>query len=182
MQYKGYHGTNQANVSNILINGFKPSAGKKEWYGRGIYFFIDGINSISVDHLAEQWAKDQAFDKKEKTLNYSRFAVIEAIITTNDDSTIDFRDDATQKRVNNVRDFVKKLCHTSKVQFSDDEVWEYMKQKFGIKAVITNSYIKFGEDRRKRISSRINNCTFISVFNDDLIDKDSIKLIREGDI
>lgn len=182
MQYIGYHGTNKANVANILTDGFNPSTGKKHWYGRGIYLFIDGINSTSAANLAEQWAKDQAYNKDTKALSYNQFAVIEATIATNDDSMIDFRDDATQKKVNAVREHVRRICETSRIKLSDDEVWEFMKLKLGIKAVIANDYIKFGKDRIKRVDSKINNCTFISVFDDSLIDKDSIKLFREGDI
>ena len=66
MLFIGNHGTNKINISSILKHGFVPSSGEGHWYGRGVYFFIDGINCTSIDKLAEQWAKDQSYNKKTK--------------------------------------------------------------------------------------------------------------------
>lgn len=182
MLFIGNHGTNAINASNILKNGFKPSCGENHWYGRGVYFFIDGINSTSIDKLAEQWAKDQSYDRKTKKLTYSEYAIIEANILSEESTIIDLRIDEYARMVNKVRDTVKSLCRRNRRKMSDDEIWEYMKSKFGIKVVVDNTYIKFGDERIRQIKSRINNCTIISVLDKDSIDKDSIKIIRIGDI
>lgn len=182
MHFIGNHGTDEKCVSSILKNGFIPSKGKKQWYGRGVYFFIDGINSSSIDKLAEQWAKDQAYNKETKKTNYSQYAIIEAKIISEKDTTIDLREDDAQKAINHVRDTIKNICNSKNIRMCDDEIWLFMENKFGIKAIITNTYIKFGYERIKRIDSRINNCTIISVLDQNIIDKNSIKLIRKGDI
>lgn len=182
MLFIGNHGTNKINISSILKHGFVPSSGEGHWYGRGVYFFIDGINCTSIDKLAEQWAKDQSYNKKTKKLDYCKYAIIEAEILTEKNAIVDLRIDEYAKKVNIVREKVKSLCMCNGRKMSDDEIWEYMKKKFDIKVVVDNTYIKFGDERIKQITSRINNCTILSVLDKDIIDKNSIKIIRTGDI
>ena len=57
-----------------------------------------------------------------------------------------------------------------------------MKNKFDIQIVIDNTYIKFSEDRKNKISSRVPNCTIMSVLDVNIINKDNIKLLKKGDI
>ena len=85
----GNHGTNKDNVPSIKKNGFYSRKGLHHWCGEGVYFFIQGINENSIDFLAEQWAKDQAYDKTNKTFKYKEYAFIEAFVHSNEERILD---------------------------------------------------------------------------------------------
>lgn len=177
----GNHGTNEANVCNILKNGFETSIGNYHWYGEGVYFFIEGVND-NITYLAEQWAKDQAFDKKTKSYKYRKYAVLEAHVDSKNDRTVDLRVKESLEIVNKVRELVEQMCKCLNKKMNDNEIWKYMKNKFDIQIVIDNTYIKFSEDRKNKISSRVPNCTIMSVLDVNIINKDNIKLLKKGDI
>ena len=74
------------------------------------------------------------------------------------------------------------MCKCLNKKMNDNEIWKYMKNKFDIQIVIDNTYIKFSEDRKNKISSRVPNCTIMSVLDVNIINKDNIKLLKKGDI
>jgi len=55
MKFIGYHGTNVKNIDNIRNCGYNFS-GKKEWFGKGIYFFEDLIPITNGFIEAKSWA------------------------------------------------------------------------------------------------------------------------------
>lgn len=63
-----YHGTSFNAASNILVKGFKPSEGEKQWLGLGVYFYQD-----SQEH-AYNWALNV------KKLNPKEIVVLQALI------------------------------------------------------------------------------------------------------
>ena len=166
----GNHGTNKDNVPSIKKNGFYSSKGLHHWCGEGVYFFIQGINENSIDFLAEQWAKDQAYDKTNKTFKYKEYAVIEAFVHSNEERILDLRSEENLIKVNEVRKILEKMCSSKGYKMNDYRIWEYMKNKFDIDIVIHNVYIKFGKNRRQNIESFIPNCTIMSVYKENLID------------
>lgn len=182
MSFIGNHGTNATYIDDILKNGFRPSTGESHWCGEGVYFFIEGVNSVSIDKLAEQWSRDQSWDKKLKKNKYTTYAILESEVFCCAESLIDLRKCEDLKKINVVRDRINDFCLTSGKKMNDHEIWNFMKNKFDIKVVINNVYIQFGDERVKNIKSRINNCTIMSVLVSSILAKENIKLIRKGDI
>ena len=132
--------------------------------------------------MAEQWARNQSYDKKTKRHKYSDYAVLEAMVNVSEKRIVDLRVQDVLKRVNYIREAVKNECERKGYKIDDCEIWRYMKIKFGIEVVISNTYIKFDDDRRTNIKSFIPNCTVMSVLDECRIDRKSIKLIRKGEI
>lgn len=55
----GYHGTSGAKADEIIRVGFKTSANRYDWLGRGIYFFEED-ESRAARWAREHWPKDPA--------------------------------------------------------------------------------------------------------------------------
>ena len=55
MEFIGYHGTKNKSVSNILMYGYKLS-GEDEWFGKGVYFFVDAKPYSNGYSEARLWA------------------------------------------------------------------------------------------------------------------------------
>lgn len=183
MDFVATHGTAKDCGYSIKKDNFEPSTGNGHWCGRGCYFFIDGINSEPIEVLAEIWAKDQAYDKRDKRYKYEDFSVLKAEFSIDDEFIFDFRIDATNKFCNTIRDKLKKELLTQKRKMNDDAIWEYIINKFSLNAIIKNDYIQFGQERRLQIKSRIPNCTITSIMNPKhCIDVNNIYIIKEGNI
>lgn len=179
--YIGNHGTDSGCVENILNNNFKISTGLNHWYGEGVYFFINDINVSTISELATQWAIDQAYDKNTKIYKYKEYAVLEARICIEESNICDLRCSVSLKLINEVREKIKSDLKGQAKKMSDNEIWRFLRTKFDIEMFISHTYIKFGQDRRCGIYSRVPNCTIVSLQNPNKnIDKNEIKLICKG--
>ncbi|MEI6407755.1 MAG: hypothetical protein WCR52_00090 [Bacteroidota bacterium] len=181
VHFIGWHGADENDLDSIQKNNFRESTGDHHWIGDGVYFFTERIGD-PIAH-AENWAKSEAYKKK-----YRRFVVIKASISVNDDAILDLNDTVGLELFNQHRSYVLsalsskgKSFRTVDVKYSDSKVIEHLKQRAGIEVVIRDFYVQFGEDRKKNISSRVPNCTFLCVSNpDENIDPDTIKVARRG--
>lgn len=183
MDFVATHGTEKMNAYSIKNDNFEVSKGKGHWCGCGCYFFIEGINSKHINYLAEIWAKDQAFDGKKRAYKYSSYAVLQAKFSLDDEFVFDLRDSITNKYCNRIRDALKSEMSRVKRKMDDDAIWEYVIKKLSLEAIIKNDYIKFGDERRLHIESRIPNCTIASIMNPKrCIDVSNIDIIKEGNI
>lgn len=80
-KYIGYHGTELKIVHNILEQGFLFSDNKKEWLGRGVYFFEEHVR--------------HAVDWCEKARKYKSYAILLVDISASEYEQLDLtnRDD-----------------------------------------------------------------------------------------
>ena len=183
MELIGTHGTSYDNVEGILAMNFKCSVGKNHWCGEGAYFFVEGVNSTPIADLAEQWAIDSAYQRATKSYEYNEYAVLGAKINAEDDQIFDLRETETQKKCNEIRDFLQLGLLKLKKTMTDDVIWQYIIKEFNLALIVKNDYIKFGLARLNNINSRIDNCTIASVVNtNDSIDVSSIILLKKGNI
>lgn len=180
IQMIGYHGTYIEYLENIQKVNFKESEGNNHWLGKGVYFFIEGINSEKVEDLARWWAIDQDHKKKHK-----EYVVLEAQIDVKTKHIFDMRTDAMQKKFNEVRSLLSQTFLNDNILFklNDNEIWKFISTHFGVFVVIANVYIEFDLFRQNNIWSRMPNCTIIAVKDPmNHIIKSSIKVIKKGDI
>ncbi|MDR1716861.1 MAG: hypothetical protein LBS20_13570 [Prevotella sp.] len=183
MNFLGTHGTNKENIDSIKRNNFQPSKGHHHWCGKGVYFFIDGINSQPIEVLAEHWGKDNAYDKRIKGYKYKEYSVLRVPFEVMDEHIFDLRIEAAAKFCNEVRLLLENETLRLGKKMNDFQIWEYIHHKLGIQLFIKNDYIKFGISRKLRIESRIDNCTIVSLVNPKLyIDVNKIEIIKEGSI
>lgn len=181
MDFIGTHGTNKDNVNSIKKNNFNPSKGFHHWCGKGVYFFIDGINYQPIEDLAEYWSIDNAYNKENKTYKYKEYSVIRVRFEIQDDLIFDLRNETTAKICNKIRYTLQDNILKRNKKMMDSEVWTYIQNKFNIELFLKNDYIKFGVARRKKIESRIDNCTIASLMNPSrYIDVNNIEIIKEG--
>ncbi|MEG0994083.1 MAG: hypothetical protein RR303_11205 [Bacteroidales bacterium] len=186
MTYLGYHGTNEQNEKNILSMNFRKSTGDNHWFGEGIYFFIDGINAESLDNLAAQWAIDQAWDNKDRKLKYTNYIVLKATIHLAPETIFDLRDENNNRIFNQVRNkILEAIKDKGKIingDYKDSIVFKYIQEKFKIKAIIGNVYIRLGIQRICKIHSNISNCTIICVYDNQAISIEDIESVKKGTI
>ena len=70
---KGHHGTDINSCKAILKSNYKISEGDQHWLGEGVYFFIEGLSTDTIN-LAEKWAIAEAWDNDNKRYKYTDFA------------------------------------------------------------------------------------------------------------
>ncbi len=86
---KGYHGTDINSCEAILESNYKISEGDQHWLGEGVYFFIEGLSTDTIN-LAKKWAIAEAWDNDNKKYKYTELAVIESLIEVEEDKILDF--------------------------------------------------------------------------------------------
>ena len=69
---KGHHGTDIDSCKAILKSNYKISEGDQHWLGEGVYFFIEGLSTDTIN-LAEKWAIAEAWDNDNKKYKYTDF-------------------------------------------------------------------------------------------------------------
>lgn len=182
---KGFHGTLSENVDSILKNNFYESE-KEIWFGKGVYFFIDGISSESLDY----WAKHHTFDNckdKHKPKTSFEISVLTAEISVNEDLLLDFTNDKLKKMFNGFRRDAIAAAEESgkyiKSQLTDSKLLAAFKNLMEFEFVKSNVYIRLGILRRAEIGSKIDNVTIFVVNNPSKhIQKPSIKEVFKGEI
>lgn len=183
----GHHGTSIESLDGIKKSNFKES-GSSHWFGRGAYFFVQGINSIPASDLARLWAIDQAWDNKLKKHTYETFTVIEAIITFRDDNYLDLTETEGLQLFNEYREKTIEAIIKSKKRLKykgilDSDIFSLMRKNLGIEVVKGHVYIMFADIRRSLTSSRIPNCTILCVDNcEKNIIQSSIREVSNGSV
>ena len=172
---KGYHGTDINSCKLILKSNYKISEGDQHWLGEGVYFFIEGLSTDTIN-LAKKWAIAEAWDNDNKKYKYTELAVIESLIEVEEDKILDL---TTEDGVKILSDLVSLFFDTIKKSKKNqkNKEWEFydgelinMARKannfpFDIEVVKGNYYIKFKEERIKGINLRTSNCTICTVYN-----------------
>ncbi len=181
-----FHGTYPENVDGILENNFFETE-EKTWLGNGVYFFLDGIGTLSPAAYAKQYAIDKAWDKANKQHIHTHYAVLEAIIKVNDNKLLNLTIPDGTKLFNEFRDLhitnIAKIGKAIAGFYYDSDVLAEMQRVLGIEFVKSNLYIKFANQRILRYSSIVPNVTVLVVRNPlKNIQKTTINLIEKGEI
>lgn len=186
----GYHGTDNNNHQSVIEEGFRLSLGDKEWLGSGVYFFTEDYIPPEPISNAVEWAVAQAWDTKLKSFKYNRYCIISAKVSCDSESFLDLntRDGMEtfcyfrNKFVENIFKAGKRL--KNKEAIKDGHVINLARELYGIKIDVVkgNFYIKFTVERKHNINFRIPNCTILSVFNTNCIEKDSLNVVKVGEI
>ena len=164
----GYHGTSSNVVENIIEENFIESTGRNHWFGNGVYFFVEGVNSIDLKDLAVYWGIDSAWDNDKKKYSSKNVSVLSALINIDDDKLLDMTDNRGVKLFNSFRDIMLRKVFEGKRKvkqngYADWDVFEMMKINLGLEFVKGNVYIQFREMKISRIKSNVANCTILSV-------------------
>ena len=172
---KGHHGTDINSCKAILKSNYKISEGDQHWLGEGVYFFIEGLSTDTIN-LAKKWAIAEAWDNDNKKYKYTNFAVIESLIEVEEDKILDLTTEDGVKILSDLLslffDTIKKSKKNQKNkewEFYDGELINMARKAnnfpFDIEVVKGNFYIKFKEERIKGINLRTSNCTICTVYN-----------------
>lgn len=172
---KGHHGTDINSCKAILKSNYKISKGDQHWLGEGVYFFIEGLSTDTIN-LAKKWAIAEAWDNDNKKYKYTDFAVIESLIEVEEDKILDLTTEDGVKILSDlVRFFFDKIRKSKKNQknkeweFYDGELINMARNAnnfpFDIEVVKGNYYIKFKEERIKGVNLRTSNCTICTVYD-----------------
>lgn len=176
----GYHGTSISNAGEIIKNGFEISKGDEEWIGDGVYFFLNGLSTKPEDQ-AEKWAIAQAWDNKAKQLKYRRFSVIRSNIRTNEEFFLDLTvEDGIDILNYLVSIFEEKISLLGKkLTYQEGMLINLARGEkiLNIDVVKGNFYIKFKQERIKKVNFRTSNCTICTVFepSKNILDKSIVK-------
>lgn len=172
---KGHHGTDIDSCKSILKSNYKISKGDQHWLGEGVYFFIEGLSTDTIN-LAEKWAIAEAWDNDNKKYKYTDFAVIESLIEVEEDKILDLTTEDGVKILSYLVSLFfdrikksKKNQKNKKWEFYDGELINIARKAnnfpFEIEVVKGNYYIKFKEERIKGVNLRTSNCTICTVYN-----------------
>ena len=166
--FEGHHGTSVESAKEILASNYELSKGDGEWLGDGVYFFINGVSSKTVD-LAENWAVAQSWDNKIKALKYKEFCVIQSKIEVDEseflDLTIEDGIEVLQYLVNRYKEKIDSI--QKKMSFLEGFLLNLARGEgiLPLEVVKGNFYIKFAQERIERINLRTSNCTICTVYN-----------------
>lgn len=180
----GFHGTSTGSAKEILKSNYELSIGDNHWVGDGVYFFIEGISS-KPDEQSKKWAKTQAWDNLAKKLNYKFYCIIKSDISVNEDKLLDLtKEDGVEILSYIVRKYeaeIKKLG--KKVDYYEGLLINLARGEglLDIQVVKGNFYIKFAEERIRRINLRTPNCTICTVFEPKINITSSI-IVSTGEI
>ena len=182
----GYHGTYPENVESIRVNNFFESEALT-WLGVGVYFFVEGINTLPCSDYARLWAIDNCWDKSLQKYSREEFSVLEATIKINNNKMLDLTVGLGKKLFNEYREkTIRKFTKGGQElvgKFLDSDVLEEMRNDLEIDFVQSDLYIKFAVQRQKRLESIVPNVTVLVVRNPSThIHKTTIKEIKKGSI
>ena len=178
----GHHGTNFENCNKILNSNYQISKGDEHWLGDGVYFFVKGVSSKTID-LAEKWAIAASWDKANKTNKYTKYVVLESQIKVQRERFLDL---TTEEGISILLYFLDKYFGKLKelgkgLNFYDGLLINLMRGErvFDIDVVKGNFYIKFEKERKYRVNLRTCNCTICAVYNPHK-NINSTKVINKG--
>lgn len=178
-----YHGTNEDNFFNIHKNNFSESRGEHHFIGEGVYFFIEGIGDIPAIEFAEKWVIVHSYDKILKKNSFDRYIILEAKIIALPEKIWDISSTDGLKEFNYFRKIVYEKINCFQKKILDNDIINYAFNQLGFEVIIANVYIKFEQERKFKIESRLPNTTIMVVKNPkNNIEKDSIKIVKRGQI
>jgi len=178
--FSGWHGTDERLALQTVKTNFKESTGEHHWLGEGVYFFTVGIGEPLLH--AQNWAILEAFKKR-----YTKYAVVYAVARVNDDAVLDLRQQAGLDIFNEHRRFVLDIFRkrNKRAKFSlDGKIFKHLRSVAGIELVLKNMYVQLTkEDRIQQVASRIENCTFLCVYNPNKnIDISTISIVKSDKV
>ncbi len=176
----GYHGTSKE-AAKLIENSkyYKFSDSEKEWLGKGAYFFIDKSEDKRMEH---------AIDWTTKIRNNKEYSVLKTEVVVKNDEFMDFADnDDAQDLFHKV-----KLLFLEKGEYSgldirngkalDCKIMNEICESGDIKVATIKTYINFSKRDFKTPNSIVPNCKIMCVKDDSVIDKNTIKIIKEGTV
>ncbi len=168
LSFEGHHGTSSTSAKEILLSNYKLSIGHQEWLGNGVYFFVPGISTKTLE-LAEKWAVAQAWDNLNKVFLYRDYCVLQSRIEVDDSAFLDLTVEDGVEILSYLVDRYTEKINTigRKMMFLDGLLLNLAREEgiLPLEVVKGNFYIKFARERVERINLRINNCTICAVFN-----------------
>lgn len=167
VSFEGFHGTSLKSAKEILKSNFELSIGDVEWLGNGVYFFITGISS-KPEEQAEKWAIAQSWDNNSQNYKYNNYCVLKAKTVVEENKFLDLtHEDGLEILEYLVVKFENKIKTLGKkLDYLDGFLINLAREEgiFEIDAIKGNFYIKFADERIKRINLRTNNCTICTVY------------------
>lgn len=164
----GYHGTHVSNVNSIRDNNFRVSNREDNArYGKGVYFFIDGLGNPM--HHAQDWNSFLA-DKAKKPI--TDYAVLSVNVRIDDDCLLDLtKEEFLKVFAQTKRAFVEKInsklarseVNQEVILASDYSVIEFIKEKYSFSILKANIVATAGLIARYSVSSFIPNATILAV-------------------
>lgn len=168
IKFEGHHGTSVDSAKEILNSNYKLSIGDGEWLGDGVYFFISGVSTKTVE-LAEKWAIAQSWDKKNKNLIYQEYCVIQSEIEVDESEFLDLTVEEGVEILEYLVDKYKEKIDSirKRMKFLDGFLLNLARGEgiLPLEVVKGNFYIKFAKERMERINLRTSNCTICTVYN-----------------
>lgn len=166
--FDGYHGTSVESANEILKHNYSLSIGDDEWLGNGVYFFVTGISSKTID-LAEKWAVAQAWDKSKRIVKYNEYCVLLSNIKVEKSRFLDLTIEEgveiltylTKKYEEKIKSIGKKMKYLDGLLLNLARGEGFLP----LDVVKGNFYIKFVKERKERINLRTSNCTICVVYN-----------------
>lgn len=184
ISFEGFHGTSLKSAKEILNSNFELSIGDIEWLGNGVYFFITGISS-KPEEQAEKWAIAQSWDKTSQIYNYNNYCVLKSKIIVDENKFLDLtHEDGLEVLEYLVVKFESKIKTLGKkLDYLDGFLINLAREEgiFEIDAIKGNFYIKFADERIKRINLRTNNCTICTIYKP-IDNLEEITVLKTGKI
>jgi hypothetical protein len=184
ISFDGFHGTSLKSAKEILKSNFELSIGDIEWLGNGVYFFIIGISS-KPEEQAEKWAIAQSWDNISQNYGYNNYCVLKSKIVVEENKFLDLtHEDGLEILEYLVAKFESKIKTLGKkLDYLDGFLINLAREEgiFEIDAIKGNFYIKFADERIKRINLRTNNCTICSVYKP-IYNLEKITILKTGKI
>lgn len=168
IELRAFHGTRASKVDSIVKNGIHPSRNHDDWLGAGTYFFVDGLDDPRI--CAFEWARCKLWNKRTKAFDEGDVAVIETIVTVDDQTLFDLREAENVRAFHRARRrWIKQrvprgLTHLARPAEPsyDTSLLDEFKQSNEIAALISDFYIKFFvRERHFRLDSRIPNVSVL---------------------
>lgn len=168
LSFVGHHGTSIESATMILNSNYELSKGDDEWLGDGVYFFISGVSSKTVE-LAKKWAIAQSWDSSKKALKYREYCIIQSSIKVDESKFLDLTiEDGVEILEYLVVRYKEKIESIGKkMRFLDGLLLNLARGEgfLPLEVVKGNFYIKFAKERIERINLRTSNCTICTVYN-----------------
>ena len=177
-QIEAYHGTNEQNERKILTNNFIESIGDREWYGDGVYFFVNDDYIDGAEEHARKWAIASAYNKKNKNYNFNKYVVLKAVVKLDYTKLFDLDKPEYVKLFNDFLESIKDEIIKNKKNFGQNitgTVLNLIFKKSNIEFVKQRPYLKFTKERKVQIRTSVPNVCVLTVRNpQNNIDTDSI--------
>ncbi|ANI88821.1 hypothetical protein A9P82_05670 [Arachidicoccus ginsenosidimutans] len=168
LSFEGHHGTSIISAKAIINSNYQLSYGDNEWLGDGVYFFVQGVSSKTIE-LAEKWAVAQAWDNDNKEYKYKEYCILQSLIDVEDAEFLDLTIEDGVEILNYLVDKYKDKIESigKNIKFYDGLILNLARNEgiLPLEVVKGNFYIKFAKERIEKINLRTNNCTICTVYN-----------------